>query len=94
MYFESEHERDNIQRVSGGMLPFYSKKGNSIVAACDCSVGTYMMKRYHLMRYDSIPGTLKTDTKHDLVVGHFTRLCQEREKKTDGGQSSDNASTG
>mgnify|MGYP001611908401 CR=1 FL=1 len=73
---------------TGGVLPYYREEGRELSTSCDCAIGTWMMKLHGMRRYDSYPGTEKTDTKHSLLVGHYRRLigqlppdAQERVRK-------------
>ena len=62
-----------VTGYSGGILPVYTTHGERS-AACHCHIGTYMMMRYQLQRYDALPGTSRDDTKHTLVMAHMEAI--------------------
>jgi hypothetical protein len=58
----------------GGVIPVYLESGADYDAACSCEIGTYVMMRHGLKRYDSLPGTSSEDTKHSVIMAHYERL--------------------
>jgi hypothetical protein len=77
MKFLSEWEREEIIGVSGGFLPVYVEGEADAITACSCAIGSYMQNRYRLTRYDRLPGTDLTETKHALVMAHGNRTLAE-----------------
>lgn len=75
MTFKTEAEREEIRGVSGGILPVYREDGPDEAAACSCQIGSFLMDRYGLRRYDALPGTSPEDTKHTLVMAHGKRMA-------------------
>jgi hypothetical protein len=76
MTFQTEHERDFITGVFGGILPVYREDGTDFLAACSCVIGRYMANQYGLPMYDQIPGSSPLDTKHTIIMQHGNDMLE------------------
>lgn len=69
----SKTPRWKIKGYFGGILPVFDGDSSGYSGACHCEVGTYMMKLYKMIRYDSIPGTSREDTKESIIAAELER---------------------
>jgi hypothetical protein len=76
MTFQTEHERDFITGVFGGILPVYREDGTDFLAACSCVIGRYMANQYGFPMYDQLPGSSPLDTKHSIIMAHGNDMLE------------------
>ena len=71
----------DVEDYIGGILPLFRQGKPDANAACDCAIGTLMMTRMGLQRYDSFSGTSRDDTKHSLVTSELKRRAENLRAK-------------